>query len=124
MTLEIKRLDVWSCVKVGFILFGILGLIIGILYALMIGFITSLMGPLGGTDIEPLAGLFSGALGIFMAFFMAIFYAVMGAVATAITVWLYNISARWVGGIIVNLDGEKPLKFIPPEEKPPDYKYE
>lgn len=124
MTLEIKRLDVWSCVKVGFILFGIMGLIIGILYALMIGFITSLMGPLGGTDIEPLSGLFSGALGIFMAFFMAIFYAVMGAVTTAITVWLYNICARWVGGIIVNLNGETPLKFVPPEEKPPNYKYE
>jgi hypothetical protein len=124
MTLEIKRLDVWSCVKVGFILFGILGFIIGIFYALMIGFIGSLMGPLGGTEIEPLRGFFSGALGIFMAFFMAIFYAVMGAIATAITVWLYNVCAGWVGGIIVNLNGEKPLKFVPPEEKPPDYKYE
>lgn len=124
MTLEIKRLDVWSCVKVGFILFGILGLIIGIFYALMIGFITSLMGPLGGSEIEPLAGLFSGALGIFMAFFMAIFYAVMGAVATAITVWLYNVCARWVGGIMVNLEGGQAVTFGPPEEKPPNYKYE
>ncbi|MGB2698170.1 MAG: DUF3566 domain-containing protein [Candidatus Zixiibacteriota bacterium] len=124
MTLEIKRLDIWSCMKVSFILFGILGLLIGIFYALIIGFIGGIMGPLAGADIEPLTGLFSGALGIFMAFFMAIFYAVMGAVATAITVWLYNVCARWVGGIIVNLDGERPLKFVPPEEKPPNYKYE
>ncbi len=124
MTLEIKRLDVWSCVKVGFILFGILGLIIGIFYGLIISFIGSMMGPLGGTEIEPLAGLFSGALGIFMAFFMAIFYAVMGAIATAITAWLYNICARWVGGIVLNLDGEKPLVFVPPEQKPPSPQYE
>ncbi len=124
MTLEIKRLDVWSCVKVGFILSGILGLIIGIFYALLIGFIGSIMGPLAGTEIEPLRGFFSGALGIFIAFFMAIFYAVMGAIATAITVWLYNICARWVGGIMVNLEGEKGLTFGPPEEKPPSPQYE
>ena len=124
MTLEIKRLDVWSCMKVAFILFGILGLLIGIFYALIIGFIGGIMGPLAGADIEPLRGLFSGALGIFMAFFMALFYAVMGSLSTAITVWLYNVCARWVGGIQVDLEGEKPLIFVPPEEKPPSQKYE
>lgn len=124
MTLEIKRLDIWSCMKVAFILFGILGLLIGIFYALIIGFIGGIMGPLAGADIEPLTGLFSGALGIFMAFFMALFYAVMGSLSTAITVWLYNICARWVGGIQVDLEGEKALAFGTPEEKPPSYKYE
>jgi hypothetical protein len=110
--------------KVAFILFGIFGLFLGIFYAMIIGFISSLMGPLGGAEIEPLTGLFSGALGIFMAFFMALFYAVMGTIATAIAVWLYNVCVRWVGGIRVNLQGEKAVTFEAPEEKPPSYKYE
>jgi MFS family permease len=124
MTLELKRLDVWSCMKVAFILFAILGLLIGIFYAMIIGFVGSIIGPLAGTEIEPLRGLFSGGLGIFLAVFMAIFYAVMGTIATAITVWLYNVCARWVGGIKVNLEGEKAFAFETPEEKPPSLKYE
>jgi hypothetical protein len=109
MTYEIKKIDVWSVVKIAFILYAILGLIIGLFYAViltMLGGIISQLGELGG-EFGQMTGFFTGAVGIVMAFFMALFYAVIGAIFTAIFVWLYNILAKLTGGIRFNLEGEK-----------------
>jgi hypothetical protein len=130
MTYEIRKIEVWSCVKIAFVLFGILGLIFGFLYALVFTFVGGILSQFGG-EFEQLSGLLTGAMGIFMAFFLALFYAVVGAIVTAIMVWIYNALAKLTGGIRFNLEGEKiatPSPLIKPE---PDsegmlgkYKYE
>jgi hypothetical protein len=105
MTYEIKRLDVWSCVKMAFILCGIIGLIFGIFYAMILTMVGGVLSQMGG-EFQSLGGLFTGALGILMVFFLAIFYAVLGAVFAAILGWLYNLLAKGLGGIKFDLAGE------------------
>ena len=130
MTYEIKKIDVWSCVKIAFILFGILGLIFGIFYAVILSFVGGILSQFGG-EFEQLSGLLTGAMGIFMAFFLALFYAVVGAIITAIMAWIYNGLAKLTGGIKFHLEGEKVATLTPPQKPESDpegmlgkYKYE
>jgi hypothetical protein len=130
MMYEIKRIDVWSCVKIAFILFGILGLLFGIAYAMLLSALLGFFSQMGG-EFQSLGGTFTGALGIFMIFFLAIFYAVIGALVTAILSWLYNLLARGLGGVRFHLEPEKSNVPAASPQKPEDeegmlgkYKYE
>lgn len=132
MTYEIKKIDVWSVVKIAFIINGIFGLIFGLFYAViltMLGGFLSQFGEFG--EFGEMTGFFTGAVGILMAFFMALFYAVLGAIFTAIFVWLYNVLAKLTGGIRFNLETEKVVAVAPAEKQDADsegmlgkYKYE
>jgi hypothetical protein len=109
MTYEMKKIDVWSVVKIAFFLYGIFGLLFGLFYAIILTMLGGILSQMGG-EFESLRGL-TGALGIFMAFFLALFYAVIGAVATAIFTWIYNLLAKGLGGIKFYLEQEK-LKAV------------
>ena len=115
MTYEIKKIDVWSVVKIAFILYGIFGLIFGLFYAVILTMLGGILSQLGG-EFGEMSGLFTGAVGIVTAFFMALFYAVIGSIFTAIFVWLYNVLAKLTGGIRFNLEGEK-IAVVAPAEK-------
>jgi len=105
MTYEIRKIDVWSVVKIAFILYGIFGLIFGLFYAVMLTMVGGFLSQF--SEFGQMTGLFTGAVGILMAFFMALFYAVIGAIFTAIFVWLYNVLAKLTGGIRFHLEGDK-----------------
>ncbi|MDH4222733.1 MAG: DUF3566 domain-containing protein [candidate division Zixibacteria bacterium] len=122
MNLELKKIDVWSCVKISFILYGLLGLIIGIFYAIFFSLLGGMFNAFGMREFGSLSGLFTGVFGIFMAFFMAIFYAVIGSIFTAILVWFYNVVAVTTGGIKFDFEGEKPE--IKEESQPRSHLYE
>ena len=109
MTYEIKKIDVWSVVKIAFFLYGIFGLLFGIFYAIVLTMVGGILSQMGG-EFGSLQGL-TGVLGIFMALFLALFYAVIGAVATAIFTWIYNLLAKGLGGIKFYLEQEK-LKAV------------
>jgi len=115
MTYEVKRIDVWSVVKIAFILGGIFGLLAGILYAMMLAMIGGFLSQLGG-EFGAMPGL-TGAVGIVTIFFMVLFYAVVGAVITAIFTWIYNLLAKGMGGIRFNLEQEKTKVVIQPLQK-------
>jgi hypothetical protein len=110
MTYEIRKINVWSCVKIAFILSGIIGLLLGILYAVMLILLGGFLSQMGG-EFQSMGGFFPGALGVFMILFLCILLpiidAVMGAAATAILAWIYNLLARGLGGIKFNLAEEK-----------------
>jgi uncharacterized protein YacL len=122
MNLELKKIDIWSCVKITFILYGIFGLIIGIFYAILLTFVGGILSSFGGKEFGSFSGLFSGFVGVFTAFFLALFYAVVGSIFTAFFVWLYNIFAKAVGGIRFNFEGEK--LELKEESSPKSFKYE
>jgi hypothetical protein len=122
MNLELKRIDIWSCIKISFILYGIFGLAIGIFYAILLTFLGGVLSSFGGKDFGSFGGLFTGFLGIFVAFFLAIFYAVIGTIFTALFAWLYNVFAKIAGGIKLELEGEK--TGLKGEESPASFKYE
>jgi hypothetical protein len=104
MTYEIKRIDIWSVVKISFFIYGIFGLLFGLFYAAMLTMLGGFLSQMGG-EFGLLRGM-TGAIGIFGALFMALFYAVLGAVATAIFTWIYNLLAKGLGGIRFNLEKE------------------
>jgi hypothetical protein len=114
MTYEIKKIDVWSMVKIAFILGGIFGLFAGIMYAMMLTMIGGFLSQMGG-EFGGIPGL-TGAVGIITIFFMVLFYAVVGAVITAIFTWIYNQLARGMGGIRFHLEQEKAKVVIQPLE--------
>jgi len=114
MTYEVKRIDIWSVVKIAFILCGIFGLLAGILYAFMLTMVGGLLGELGG-EFGAMRSL-TGAVSFIMVIFLAFFYAVVGAVAAAIFGWLYNILARGLGGIRLHLEQEKAKVVLQPAQ--------
>src|SRR5574341_46443 len=117
MEYEIKKINTWSAIKISFVVYGVLGFLVGIFYGLFIFSLGSLLGSLANEEFGPFSGMFTSAaggffftliMGFFLAFVMAVVY---GIIVTAIIVWLYNLFSKWTGGIKVNL--EKTVTMVP-----------
>ncbi len=117
MEFEIKKINTWSAVKVSFVVYGVLGLIVGIFYGLFIFSLGNLLGSFANEELAPFTGMFTSfaggffftiIMGFFLAFIMAVVY---GVIVTTIIVWLYNLFSKWTGGIKVNL--EKTVTMVP-----------
>ncbi len=126
MNFELKRVDVWSLVKVTFFLYAVIGLLVGLFYTLIFTLIGGMAGFLSGAGEAglwgegrafPMMGLFSGFVGFFMSFVMALFYAVFGSIGTAIFAGLYNLLAKWLGGVKLSLSEEVHPTEPPTEEE-------
>lgn len=88
---QLQKIDVASVAKI-YLVFGILmGLFIG-------GF-----SLLGITIRNPNQLIF----GISTIFFMILVYGLLGAVFTALTIWIYNLIAKRIGGVTVYLKEEQ-----------------
>lgn len=104
---RLKRIDVGSLFKMAFVLYGVLGLIVGMFYA----FIFAVMGSVGSFLEEegiPHLGFLGGVLGIIAIPVLAVLYGVIGGVVAAICGALYNLVARWMGGIGFDFDVSEP----------------
>jgi hypothetical protein len=86
----IKSVGVLSVAKILGLIHACLGLIF-IPFFLLIG----LAGTLAGGQRSPFAGI----IGLVFAFLMPIFYGVLGFIMGAIGAALYNLFAKWIGGI-------------------------
>jgi hypothetical protein len=93
----LKHVGPLSSFKVGFAVYALLGLIAGVLCALMafagVPFFRAAHMPFGGA-----------AMGLFAIILCPLVYGVGGAVATVITALLYNLASRWVGGLEVEIN--------------------
>lgn len=90
----IKSVGVLSVAKIMGLIYGCLGLIL-IPFFLLIG----LVGSLAGKQQSPFAGM----IGLVFAFLAPILYGIMGFVMGAIGAALYNLFAKWIGGIEVQV---------------------
>jgi hypothetical protein len=128
MNWEIRKIDLWSAIKISFIANAALGFVLGLVIGLMSAVLTKFMYPfmaMRGEELEEI-GTASGAfMVIFMPFFMAFFMAVIyGVVITGIVVLIYNIIAGLAGGIRITLaqpdlavqgsTPTSPAKSVPP----------
>ncbi len=119
MKYEIKRIGVWSTIKVGFLIWGLIGFLFGIYMALMMPMLISILGSLGTFpgDADALAPV---AL-IFLPFMYSFMAAVGGTIITAIVAGFYNLICRLIGGIELDLEGEliQPLDIsdVPPQRR-------
>ena len=93
----LKSVDVSSCAKVAGMLNGCAGLLV--IPAALIGLAVSAASP------EPMGG--SGAVGIVLLTILAPpLYGLAGFLLGAASAWLYNIAAKYVGGIRFQIQGE------------------
>jgi hypothetical protein len=91
----IKSVGVLSVAKIMGLVYGCLGLIFIPFFLLM-----GLVGTMAGVK----EGAISGAIGIVFAIFMPVLYGIMGFVMGAIGALLYNLFAKWIGGIEVQVE--------------------
>lgn len=104
MKLELKRIGVWSLVKIAFILNLIFGFIIGIFYALLFLFMASLPMTMAGDESMGVFSAFAGITAIFLPFICAIGCAIFNTLFAAIAALLYNMLVKVTGGIELDLD--------------------
>lgn len=94
----IRSVGVMSLAKVLGVLYGGLGLVFGILFALFSVLGGGAMMASGQQDAGIGGGMMMG-MGLGFAIFAPICYGLMGFVGGALTAWLYNLAAGWVGGV-------------------------
>lgn len=100
----LKSINPVSLAKIWGILYAIIGLIVGAIFA-MIAFFASAVGSGLDQDIPPFFGMFFGAGALIM---MPIFYGILGFIAGLLGALIYNVIAKTVGGIEIELE-EKPV---------------
>ncbi len=98
----VKRLDLGSLFKMAFVLYATLGFVCGLFYGAIIALIGS-FGAMWGEDL-PFMGHWGGALGIIVIPLLAMVYGVMGSIVVTIAGALYNVAARFVGGVKMTVD--------------------
>jgi hypothetical protein len=92
---KIKSIGVLSSAKVACVIYGCFGL-------LFIPF--ALIGGLAGLASGKKGGMLGG-IGLFaIAILVPVFYAVLGFLSGAITALVYNLAAKWMGGIEIQLE--------------------
>ena len=90
----VKSVGVLSFAKIMGLIYSCLGLIF-VPFFLLIGLVGSMAGPK--------ETVFAGAVGVVMAIFMPVIYGVMGFIFGALGALLYNLFAKWIGGLELEL---------------------
>jgi hypothetical protein len=95
----VKRIEPLSAMRVAGILYAALGLVIGAMFSLI--FVTMGSFPMNGQAALPFPfRILFGGLAVVL---LPVFYGVMGALMAGLGAALYNLVARWVGGIEVEV---------------------
>ena len=107
---EIKKIDLWSAVKISFVANGVLGFGVGLFLSFTLAAMSQFLAPfmaMSGQDPAELASATSLGSVIMMPFFMGFFMAVVyGVIVTGILVLIYNLVAKMAGGIKMTLQPE------------------
>jgi hypothetical protein len=90
----IRRVDPVSFAKIGGVLYFLMGLLFGVLFALFS------FGGLGGTDMLPFGAMF----GVGAIIILPIIYGVLGFIVTLIGAACFNLAAKFTGGLIVDAE--------------------
>jgi len=116
MIQELKKIDIWSLAKIVFLISLFIGFISSLLYAGLFFFMISIVSALAGEPASAVAP--AGAMVLVIVFFgtvtLALFYT---AIAILLAV-LYNVIARWAGGIRFEFEPENPIHQ---DRKDPDF---
>jgi hypothetical protein len=115
MYYELKKIDLWSAIKISFMINAIIGLVIGFFIGLVFTFLIGIVGHMVPSDTSDFGALPFGAMGGFM---IGIIYALMiailnGVVLTGIAVVLYNLFSGWLGGIKVDFQSDESPEIRP-----------
>jgi hypothetical protein len=106
MDVEIKHLDVVSVVKVAFVLYVVVGLVVGVVYLLVALLFGGILGHGYGAHEAWMGRTLAAGLGVLLVPLLALLYGCLGAIGGLIFALLYNVTARTIGGVKVRLKGE------------------
>jgi hypothetical protein len=105
---QVKRVGVFSYAKITSVTMAAFGVILGVIYGLIFMAVGGAMMAGGGRGAGT-AGASSLVIGLIMMVAIPIFYAVIGFLAGLLGGVVYNVAARTVGGIeleLENMDGD------------------
>lgn len=92
----VRRIGPGSAFKVGLAMYALMGLLFGIIFALI-----SMLG--GALALPAEAGAFRMFFGVGAIVFLPIFYGVIGGIFAALGALIYNVVAGWLGGLEVDI---------------------
>ncbi len=121
-TLELKRVDLGSLFKVAFVLYAVLGLVAGLMAALVFMMMGSL-GSLLSDEGIPGFGMVTGVAGLILVPILSMMYGIIGSRVVAIVGLLYNLAAGRVGGVKFEFDAKDvtPPVTVTPATVPPSH---
>jgi hypothetical protein len=102
MKYELKRIEIWSIIRIVFMISLVIGFVLSLFYASLLQFLGLFMNTIGGQDFNqmiPLGGIMTGFVLLFGTFGIAIIYTLIAAIA----IFMYNVMAGWAGGIVLHL---------------------
>lgn len=92
----LKRISPGSAFKVGLVVYGILGLVLGVFCSLIAA---------AGIHFAPHGRMpfLAGRVGVFAVIVCPIIYGILGGIGAVIGAAVYNLAAGWVGGLEVDI---------------------
>ncbi len=99
----LKKIPLWPVLRMSFVVFIIIGIVIGVFYAFMLSMWGALMGSFAEAGLGEQFGMLRG-LGFVLIPVIAIMYAVFGTIVVAIWTLVYNLIAAVVGGVELVLE--------------------
>jgi len=112
MKFELKKIDLFSAIKISFLINAILGLVVGLCLGIFMTLFYSVFSQLIPYDqidysapAMPVIGVMSGFF--FAVFYMALMAVINGIIITGLVVIMYNLIAGWLGGLKFEL-AERP----------------
>lgn len=102
--MEIKRVGVLSLAKILGVLYGAIGLIAGAVITLF-----SVLGSVVGQSASSESLAVGLGIGIGSVIILPIMYGLMGLFGGCITALLYNLTARFVGGLQLEVESQESL---------------
>ena len=106
MQVEIKHVDIVSVTKICFVLYAILGLIIGVIYVFMALLLGGLLDYASAQEDMGLLRVAATGFGFLLVPLLALFYGCVGAVGGLLFGLFYNVVSKAIGGIRVVASGD------------------
>ncbi|HVP57224.1 MAG TPA: DUF3566 domain-containing protein [bacterium] len=106
MRVQIKRFDITSVVKISFVIYAILGMVVGLIYvlvAVLFGSLLDLSDAFQGTELFRIAAT---GIGILLVPLFGVLYGVIGALGGLLGAAVYNLISKALGGVKLDLEME------------------
>ena len=114
MKFELKKIGVWSAIKVTFLISLAVGFAVGILYALFFMALMSIPMSQMPDDFPGMSVMFvGGVMLIIMPIMMSVFMAIINTIGAALTALIYNLVVKMVGGLELDFAEIKPVVVQP-----------
>jgi len=102
-TYLLKKVPLWPAIKMAFVVFIIVGILIGIFYAVLLSTWGALMSSFADSGFGGQFGTLR-SLGFVLIPVIAVMYAIFGTIVVAIWVLIYNLLASVIGGVELVLE--------------------